>query len=436
MIVLAWRNARLLGDCLAALARQRSPVAPFETIVVLNGAASDVVTFVQANVRGARIVSSAVNLGFGGGCNLAARAARGEYLVLLNDDAAPDDGWLHALVETADTHPDAGAVGSRVVSPDGPVLEAGSVLWRNGLISHVGRGLPASSPRYRYLRRVDYCSASSLLIRRSTWESLGGFDEGYFPGYYEDVDLCLSIARLGQVVLYEPRSRLSHRESSSLAWGSPYKDFVAGRNRARFVARWSDELPNHPPPPETADAMEWAVQRARRLHRRALLINQGSSGLGVATETVRLLDPARQLAGRGYAVFVMLTGDRAPTEREDATVVEELGQVGVAVVDGDLEAHLRAASALYDVVLVGPGPDFEAISKVVRRHQPLAAIVSCSEGPLPPPGTRGEIPEAVVPLDGSPPLWQEVVDAARRERLARLRWQRRRGVGGGQTRSG
>lgn len=395
------------------------------------------VALVESKVEGARILTSAVNLGFGSGCNLAAKLARGEYLVLLNDDAAPDHGWLPALVETADAHPRAGAVGSRILGPDGVVLEAGSVLWRNGLISHVGRGLSASSPNYQYLRVVDYCSASSLLVRRKTWEELGGFDEGYFPGYYEDVDLCLSIARLGQVILYEPRSRVRHRESSSFEWGSPYKDFVAGRSRARFVSRWSDELSNHPSVPENPDALEWAVQRARKLHRRALVLDEQLSDASVGSCSCGLLGAIRQLAAGGYAVSVHATqGPSRPSERGTQGPIEELGRAGVEVVDGDLDAHLRRASTLYDVVLVGRHRQLDAVRGLVRRRQPQAAIVSYAEEQRQQPGTDEDRPEAVVEPSNSPVSWAEIADAARRERLARLRLERSEPPDAGYRRSG
>src|SRR5207302_1718578 len=78
-----------------------------------------------------------------------------------------------------------------------------------------GRGLPPGSRRYDYLREVDYVSACSLLVRRATFEQLGGFDERFFPGYNEDVDLCLGIRRLRQRVLYQPRSVVVHHESQT-----------------------------------------------------------------------------------------------------------------------------------------------------------------------------------------------------------------------------
>jgi GT2 family glycosyltransferase len=370
VLIPAWRRAGLLRRCLASLGRHRSEAA-FETVILLNGATADVVSLVDDEVEGATVVRSRVNLGFGRGCNRAAAAAAGEYLVLLNDDTEVDDGWLDALVRTADAHPRAGAVGSRISSYDGLLLEAGGLVWREGVSSHVGRGLPESTPRHRFLRRADYCSASSLLVRRSTWDAVGGFDEQYFPGYYEDVDLCLAIGRLGQEILFEPRSCIRHHESGSLEWDSPYKHFVASRSQARFIAKWSDELQRFPAlPHEYADPWtrdiidERALLASRHLHRRALVVDADPSG---GPPRPGLAAIVGGLARGRTAVSVHLGGARAPDGR--------LAGLGVEVVAVDLVAHLAAPTTLYDAVVFRRAEDYRRYASAVRTHQPQAAVV-------------------------------------------------------------
>ena len=82
-------------------------------------------------------------------------------------------------------------------------------------MAHVGAGLPADSTAYGYVRYADYISANGLLVDRHAWDAVGGFDERYFPAYYEDVDLCLALLDHGYRVAYEPRARLQHLESQS-----------------------------------------------------------------------------------------------------------------------------------------------------------------------------------------------------------------------------
>lgn len=392
VVIPAWRRAELLRTCLESLAGHRSR-HPFETVVILNGATPDVVALVTQEVEGAKVVRSRVNLGFGGGCNRAARAATGEHLVLLNDDTEVQDGWLDALVDTADAHPEAGAVGSRILSYDGLLLEAGSLVWREGISSHVGRGLPESTPRHRFLRRADCCSASSLLVRRTTWDAVAGFDERYFPGYFEDVDLCLSIGRLGQQILFEPRSRVRHHESGSLEWDSPYKHFVASRSRTKFIAKWSAELPRFPALPR-ADADPWerdlvderALLASRHLHRRALVVD----GDGPSPRVRAVVEG---LARGRTAVSVFLGG--APDE--DGW----FAGLGVEVVETDLVPHLARPTVLYDAVVFCRGDDFRAFAPSVRSLQPQSAMVYDTGDAT---SDVLELPEAAASPSGSPIL--------------------------------
>ena len=129
---------------------------------------------------------------------------------------------------------------------DGSLQEAGQILWADGSTSCVGHDLPPEARANEWARRVDYCSASSLMVRKATWDALGGLDESFFPAYCEDVDLCLRIADGGQSVWYEPTSVVCHLESRSTSFR--YKRFLIERNRAELVFWWSDLLAEREPP--------------------------------------------------------------------------------------------------------------------------------------------------------------------------------------------
>ncbi len=373
VVILAYRHARLVHRGLAALARHRTRV-DYETVIVLNGADDQVCDVIHHGVRGAVVVRSSVNLGFGGGCNRGVRAAQGEYIVLLNDDTEVEDGWLDALVDTADRHPEAGAIGSRVRDPYGKLQEAGGILWRDGSIWHVGRLVSDTTTRYRHVRRVDYCSACSLLVRRSTWDSVGGFDEAFFPGYYEDLDLCLNIAGLGQTILYQPRARLMHHGGGDVgSLDLRVKAFVARRSRDTFLAKWGDKLGGYPSPPAATPpdprampTVERATEAARHLPLRALVID---SRVGVELEAV-----LTEIAGSssGYAVTLGGAG------RLPEPVRDRLGDAGVDIVR-DLDVTLAGAVA-FDVVVIAGRALWDRWAGVVRAAQPQAPVVFWETG--------------------------------------------------------
>jgi GT2 family glycosyltransferase len=259
VIITGWRAAPYLTECLASL-HALAPTVPYEVIVTLNEPTDALLESLDRQVDGALIASTPVNVGFGGACNRGAAMARGRYLVLLNDDATVLEGWLESLVEAAELSDDVGAVGSRILHEDGTVQEEGAVIWADGATTLLGYMSTPQDPPDLRLRRVDYCSAASLLVRRDTWEALGGMDEGFFPAYYEDVDLSLGIGSKGQKILYQPRSTVIHREGSSTT--RRYRAFLAGRNKERIATRWAPGLALHEPPEQ--DDPE-AVARAASL---------------------------------------------------------------------------------------------------------------------------------------------------------------------------
>ncbi|HXW31560.1 MAG TPA: glycosyltransferase, partial [Acidimicrobiales bacterium] len=111
------------------------------------------------------------------------------------------------------------------------------------------------------VRQVDYCSAASLLVRRAAWEEVGGFDEGYYPAYYEDVDLCLKLQDRGWHVLYQPASVIRHRQGASASLR--YRRFLRDRNVERLRARWPRLLAERPAPgPRRPDAVARALRLA------------------------------------------------------------------------------------------------------------------------------------------------------------------------------
>ena len=139
--------------------RASAPAAiPYETIVVLNEATPEAETQLRGTATGIQVVSSPVNLGLAGAGNRGRALARGELLILLHDDAEIEPGWMEALVETADAHPEAGAIGGKVLYPDGRLQYAGAILWREAiLLSALGRRNPSTDrlrppARGRFLR--------------------------------------------------------------------------------------------------------------------------------------------------------------------------------------------------------------------------------------------------------------------------------------------
>ena len=219
----------------------------FEVIVV-DDCSSDKTQEMLAGISGIRVVKNTENLGFIKSCNAGADAARGEYLVILNNDTEVRDGWLTAMRQTFNDFPDAGMVGARLVFADGSLQEAGGIVWRDGSAWNYGRGEDPNNPDYAYCRQVDYCSGACLMIPLMDFQQLGGFDTHYAPAYYEDTDLAFKVREAGKKVYVQTNATIIHFEgiTSGTDPNSGAKQYQEINHR-KFTQRWQTKLNEHRP---------------------------------------------------------------------------------------------------------------------------------------------------------------------------------------------
>jgi GT2 family glycosyltransferase len=253
--------------CLRSI-QQHLPSVPIEVIVV-EDASGEAEMDRLAAVPGLRYIRRPVNLGFLRSCNAALAEARGAFIHLLNNDTEVTADWLDTLLDLFNARPDCGLVGSRLLYPDGRQQEAGCIVWNDGNASNYGRLDDPRRSIYGYVRRADYCSAASVLLRTDVFRDLGGFDERYLPAYYEDTDLAFRIRERGLEVYYQPESRVVHHEgvSHGTEAASGIKAHQA-TNRLTFLDRWRATLKAQQYP----SGVDAASARDRAHGRRCLLV--------------------------------------------------------------------------------------------------------------------------------------------------------------------
>ncbi len=234
IIIPVWNRVELTAQCLQALASATRDVT-FEVILVDNGSTDGTKEFLAELKGDVQIIRNEQNLGFAKACNQGARAARGKYLVFLNNDTIPQAHWLTPLVREVEEHAEVGIVGSKLLYADGTVQHAGVVFMRARVSPyHAYRGAAADLPAVNQRREFQAVTAACMLIRRELFDAAQGFDEAFVNGF-EDVDLCLKVRDKGYHVIYQPRSVLYHLESQTPGRNARDED-----NSRLLQARWGD----------------------------------------------------------------------------------------------------------------------------------------------------------------------------------------------------
>jgi GT2 family glycosyltransferase len=366
---LAWRTepSPLVSVVLPLFNRAELTLAALESlpregveIILVDNGSTDRTAALLDRLDGPRIVRNPNNLGYLDAVNQAAALAQGEYLLLLNSDTLLSPGSLAAALATLEASPDIAAVGARLVLPDGTLQEAGSIVWQDGWCQGYGRGSDPGAGPYNFQRDVDYCSAACLLIRRTDFIALDGFDPRYRPAYYEDVDLCVRLWRRGRRVVYEPRMVAIHVEHGS---GSSGQAASLQRDRhALFVAAHGEWLANQPPRAAGALAARVRPSRAPRV----LVIDDRVPLRRLGSGCPRAASLTAALVAAGCQVTIHPTA--FPSRRPEPTdglppTVEVLG-------GGDGEAlaeTLRERLPLIDRLLVSRPANLERVEAALRQ---------------------------------------------------------------------
>ncbi len=248
VILVNWNSGDLLARCLRSLSD-----ADAEVIVVDNASTDGSLERISNQFPAVRIARQAANLGFAGGVNAGARLASGRHLLLLNTDAVAAPGAVAALATFLDAHLTCGAVTGQLVGEDGQPQRGWNVrrfptvasfaaellmidrLWPANPVSRRQRMLDLT---YDRPLTVEQPAAACLMVRRETFEALGGMDEGFYPAWFEDVDFCRRLRAAGWQVFLVPEAVVRHRGGvAKRDLGSRAFALAWYRNLERYVAK-------------------------------------------------------------------------------------------------------------------------------------------------------------------------------------------------------
>lgn len=368
IVIPVYNHAAHTLACLRALAAH-PPAAACEILVIDDGSSDDTAAWMAA-IDGLRHHRRAHNGGFIAACNDGLRLARGQYVVLLNNDTVPQPGWLDALLDTFAQVPEAGLVGAQLLYPDGRLQESGGIVFDDGSCWSYGRFESAEDPRYASLRDADYCSGAALAIPRALFEQLGGLDARYAPAYYEDTDLAFKVRAAGRRVLVQPASRVVHDEGTSNGTdtGSGIKAWQV-RNQQVFADAWRAALARQLPAGSVPGPA--LVHRGQR---QVLIIDESVPRPDRDSASLRQFNLIRMLlAGGAHVVFLPTRGEHG------GAATQALQVLGVEVWHAPwlqgVGSWLRTHGPRFQVAMLVRHHVATECLPLLRRHAPQARTV-------------------------------------------------------------
>lgn len=352
VVIISWNVKELLGRCLTSLTansvgagraapagfsereaqasdqrattsgRQPDASLEVEIIVVDNASGDGSPDMVREQFANVRLIASGSNLGFVRANNRGVAASTGRYILLLNPDTEVLSGTLAGMVTYMDQHPDIGALGPKLLCPDGRVQPSRRRFPTLATAFLESTVLQQRFPHSRVLQRyfiqdksddeeqdVDWLVGACLLIRRETWEQVGPLDENIFM-YSEELDWCRRAKAAGWRVVYLPWAAVVHHEgqsssqvvparhiyfqSSKVYYFRKYHGIVASETLRLFLlATYVFQL--------VVEAAKWVVghKRALRRERVAAYLHVLRSGLRVQGEHTLPPTPPQQVGEQG-----------------------------------------------------------------------------------------------------------------------------------------
>ena len=243
VVVVTYNSVQVIVNCLASIEAETASGMRLEIIVVDNGSTDGTVETVRTRFPAVRLVTGQGNVGFARGNNIGLAMARGRYFLMLNADTEIRAGALASLLAFAEAHPQAGFVAPRLVNPDGSLQHSTFRFpdFHQTFYGYFEKWVPMDSEangryapaEYERARVVEHALGAAVLIRRATYEQIGGMDAKYAL-YFEETDWCFRCREAGWQVWYTPEATIMHLGAHSTRSDPERSSVLFARSQAYY----------------------------------------------------------------------------------------------------------------------------------------------------------------------------------------------------------
>ena len=343
--------------------------ASFEVIVV-DDASTDDTARLEEIVSGITVIRNAEPQRFIRACNAGVAAARGDYVVLLNNDTEVTVGWLDALLDAFGRFDKVGLVGAKLLYPDGKLQDAGGIIWGSGNPWNYGNRANPWEPRFSYARQADYLSGAAMMTTKAIWDQIGGLSDYLEPMYFEDTDFAFKVRAAGYSTWFVPASIVYHFEgmTSGTDTASGFKRYQEV-NRPKFKRRWARDFARFGTEGQNPD-----LEKDRGIIGRVLFIDYTTpdedrdAGAYAARREIELVQSL------GYKVTFL-----PQNIAHMGALTEDLQNSGVEVITApfylSLAAFLEQRAAEFDAFYITRYYVAQDTVRHIRQHAPKAKIL-------------------------------------------------------------
>jgi len=368
IVILTLDQVSLLRKNIESI-KSKSTYKNYEIIIVTNNKDPNSEMRKFLNTLDCKVYTHDKEYSFSGMNNFGASKATGEFLVFLNDDveiASPN--WLEAFLSLGLMN-SVGAVGGKLLFPNGKLQEAGCIVWKKGNAWNYGRNQDPLDHKFNYVRDVDYCSGSLLFVNKKIFDELGGFDTKFHPAYSEDVDLCFSIRNHGYRVLFQPMVSVIHHEGMTQGTNidKGIKSYQT-KNQEKFAEKWRKVLDTHMENSEENSFLE----RNRKKGKNILYIDHYIPEPDRDSGSLRAFRILGLLAYLGNKI-TFWPDNLHPSQ----PYMTELQQKGIEVIFGhhDFDKFLENRKNVFDIIIISRAPVASKYIDQIRSIMPDCVII-------------------------------------------------------------
>ncbi|MFM7449588.1 MAG: glycosyltransferase [Leptolyngbyaceae cyanobacterium] len=368
IVVVLHNRAELTFQCIRSI--KETVDQPFELIIVDN-ASQDETALLLEKIRGIKLISNPENRHFLAAVNQAADIAKGQYLLLLNNDAQLMPGGVSIALQVFQDNQMVGAVGGKVSLLNGKLQEAGSIIWNDGSCLGYGRNANPLASEYMYIKDVDYCSGAFLLTPTDLFKTLGKFDSAFSPAYYEETDYCVRLWESGNRIIYHPDVSILHYEFASsrkteeaLQLQVSHQSIFCDKHAAWLSSQYSPDRSN----------ILFARQRFQNGTKRVLLIDDlvphtwMGSGFPRANQMINLLTDLGC-----FVSFYPILLDKQPSWKEIYSDIPRTTEVlvGETFAEQGLQQFLLERKGYYDLLIVSRPHNMKKMISIMQKNKEI-----------------------------------------------------------------